>query len=431
MKGFHPVARKRHFFFGWYIVGLMIIGMALIYGIRSSFAVFFAPVLDEFGWYRGSTAIMLSLNIFIYGLTAPLAGMLVDRWKPRTVVVLGILLLSAATAANYFATELWHFYLLFGVLAPIGTAFCGSPVFNPTVINWFGKKRSLAVGLGQLGGGLSFAYVILVESVISYFNDWRPVFFVMAGLVLAMLPFYLIFFYHRPADKGKTVYGEDGPGAAANSTEVQAEMEHDWKLRTAFRTPQLWLLVFTEVCFWGVGEYMIIAHQVKFAEDAGYSSALAASVFALFGLVSMAGQLCSSISDRIGRETTLTIAVVMSVGALIALSSVKDTSQPWLLYIYSVAAGLGVGLFSPNIIVGTADIYRGRNIGTITALLMTGMGLGGAIGPWLGGYIFDVTGSYQAAFMVAIGAFILGCISFWIAAPRNAEKLRAKKMTSI
>jgi fucose permease len=270
-----------------------------------------------------------------------------------------------------------------------------------------------------------------VESVITYFNDWRPAFFVMAGLVLLMLPLYMVFFYHRPGDKGKKVYGEEDLAADIRPAEVQAVPERDWTLRTAFRTPQLWLLVFTEVCFWGVGEYMIIAHQVKYAQDAGYSSALAASVFALFGIVSMAGQVCSSISDKIGRETTLTIATVLSIGALIALASVKDTSQPWLLYVYSVASGFSVGLFSPNIIVGTADIFRGRNIGTMTALLMTGTGIGGAIGPWLGGYIFDRTGSYHTAFIIAIAAFIMGCVSFWIAAPRNAEKLRAKKMTPV
>jgi MFS family permease len=425
------MVRKKPVFFGWYIVGLMIIAMMLIYGIRSSFAVFFAPVLDEFGWFRGTTAIMLSLNIFIYGLAAPVAGMLVDRWKPRKVVVLGICMLSAATAANYFAGQLWHFYLLFGVLAPIGTAFCGSPVFNPAMINWFGKKRGLAVGLGQMGGGLSFAYVLLVESVISYFNDWRPAFFVMAGMVLLMLPLYLVFFYIRPGDKGKAVYGAEKPELAVNVTEIKAAAERDWTLRTAFKTPQLWLLVFTEVCFWGIGEYMVIAHQVKFAQDAGYTSTLAASVFAFFGIVSIAGQASSSISDKIGREMTLTIATVLSIGALISLLAVKDTSQPWLLYIYSICSGFSVGLFSPNIIVGTADIFRGRNIGTISALLMTGTGLGGALGPWLGGYIFDMTGSYRIAFIIAIAAFTIGCVSFWIAAPRHAEKLRSKKMTPV
>jgi len=425
------MVRKQPFFYGWYLVGVMIIAMMLIYGIRNSFSVFFAPVLDDFGWYRGTTAIMLSLNILVYGLAAPVAGILVDRWKPRTVVVMGIFVLALATAANFYAGKLWHFYLLFGVLAPIGTAFCGSPVFNPTLINWFGKKRGLAVGLGQIGGGLSFAYTMLIEKVISIW-DWRASFFVMAGLVVVvLLPLYIIFFYHRPEDKGLTAYGAGESPVGKKATDIHDVPIRDWTLRVALKTYQLWLLVFTEFCFWGVGSYMILAHQVKFAEDAGYSSMLATGVFALFGIASIGGQLCSSISDKIGREKTLTIAAVLSIGGLIALMAVKDTSQPWLLYVYAISYGFSTGLFSPDIIVGTADIFRGRNIGTISALLLTGVGLGGAIGPWLGGYLYDVKGSYDIAFIIAMVAYVIGCISFWIAAPRNAEKLRAKLMNPV
>ena len=140
------MTKRPRIFYGWYIIGLMIVSMMLVFGIRASFSVFFEPVLDYFKWYRGSTAIMLSLNIFVYGLAAPVAGILVDRWKARTVAVLGLILLSLSTAACYFATALWHFYFLFGVLAPIGSAFCASPILNATVINWFDKRRGMAVG---------------------------------------------------------------------------------------------------------------------------------------------------------------------------------------------------------------------------------------------------------------------------------------------
>ena len=190
--------RKKPIFFGWYIVGLAIIAMMLVYGIRSSFSAFFPYIVDEFLWYRGSTAIMFSLSILVYGLTAPFAGSLVDRWKPRVVVVIGILVLGIATASCHFARELWHFYLLFGIVAPIGTAFCGSPVINPALLNWFGKRRGLAIGLGQIGGGLSFAYVMFIEWVNSTWG-WEYSFFVMAGLVPGIFfTFYLLFFFKRP-----------------------------------------------------------------------------------------------------------------------------------------------------------------------------------------------------------------------------------------
>jgi MFS family permease len=414
-------------FYGWYIVGVMIIAMMLVYGIRTSFSAFFPHILDTYHWFRGSTAIMLSLNIFIYGLAAPVAGTLVDRWKPRAVVVIGISLLALATAGCYFARELWHFYLLFGVLAPIGSAFCGSPVLNTAIINWFGKRRGLAVGLGQIGGGLSFVYVMLIEWVNTRW-PWEYSFFVMAGLVIViMLPLYLVFYHVRPEDRKMKAYGSDDvkSGGAVKEVHIAAP---DWTLRKAFGTYQLWLLVFADFCYWGIGNYLVIAHQIKFAEDVGYSSLLATSVFALFGIASIVGQVGAFISDLIGREKTALFAVVLHMGGLFALVSVHDTSQPWLLYVYAICAGFATGTFSPTIIVGAADIFHGKNIGAISALLLTGVGFGGAIGPWLGGYIYDISGSYNVAFIISIVAVALAGISIWIAAPRNAGRLREKRL---
>lgn len=418
--------RRPRFFYGWYLVGITIAAMTLVYGVRNSFPVLFSPILDQFGWYRGSTAIMLSLNILVYGLTAPVVGMLVDRWKPRAVAVLGILALTLSTALCYFANQLWHFYLLFGVLVPIGTAFCGAPVLSPALINWFSKRRGLAIGLGQIGGGLSFVYCMLVEVVISHWG-WRPSYLVTAGIILAvLLPIYLLFLYYRPEDRGLTAYGADEPATIEGGESAATPVTSEWTLGTAMRTYNLWFLVLSQFCYWGVGNYLVLAHQIKFAEDAGYSSILATSVFALFGIVSIGGQICASLSDSIGREKTVTVAVVLAIGALMALLSVRDTSQPWLLYVYATCSGFATGIFSPNIYAGTGDIFHGKNIGSISAMLLFGTGFGGALGPWLGGYIYDITGSYNIAFIISIAAFAVAGISFWIAAPRHADRLRAK-----
>ena len=419
--------RRPRIFFGWYIVGAMVIAMMLVYGVRTSFSAFFPYVLDEFHWFRGSTAVMLSLNIFVYGLFAPVAGSLVDRWKPRIVVFIGITLLALSTAACYFAHELWHFYLFFGVVAPIGSAFCGSPVLNTAIINWFGKRRGLALGLGQIGGGLSFVYIMLIEWVNRQWG-WEYSFFVMAGLVIVVLvPLYLAFYYVRPGDRKMQAYGSDEPQAQAELVTPHTAAP-DWTLRKAFGTYQLWLIVFADFCYWGIGNYLVLAHQIKFAQDAGYDSLMATSVFALFGFVSIVGQVGAFISDLIGREKIGLIAVVLHLGGLAALLMVQDTSQPWLLYIYAICAGFATGMFSPAIIAGSADIFHGKNVGALSALVLTGVGFGGAIGPWLGGYIYDVMGSYKVAFVISMVAVGLAGISLWIAAPRNAEKLRAKML---
>jgi len=423
------MAKRPHLFYGWVIVGITAVSFTLIYGIRHSFSVFFPSILDEFGWARGSTAIMLSLNILIYGFLAPVAGSLGDRWKPTRIMPIGITILALATASCAFAHESWHFYLLFGVLMPIGTAFAGWPLLAPALSNWFVKRRGLVMGLGLMGGGLSFTYGMLAEFSISRLG-WHHAYLVLAGiLLLVLLPLYRLFHY-RPESKGLRAYGAPEPATTKDLTAEVRAVENpesrDWTLGHAMRTYQLWLLVLSYCLYWGLGTYLVLAHQVKFAEDAGYSSTFAASVFALCGILMVAGQLSSAISDFIGRELTVTLASLLSIGALVALLSVRDTSQPWLLYVYATCFGYGAGVYSPAAIAGAADIFHGRHFGAIAGLLLTGMGIGGGIGPWLGGYIYDISGSYSSAFVLCMVCFGLACIAFWIAAPRNAANLQGK-----
>lgn len=413
--------KRPRFFYGWVIVGISLVSMTLIYGIRHSFSVFFPSILDEFGWARGSTAMMLSLNLLIYGFLAPVAGSLGDRWKPRRVMPIGIIVLGLGTAGCAFAHELWHFYLLFGILAPIGTAFSGWPLLAPSLANWFAKRRGLVLGLGQMGGGLSFTYCMFAEYTISLLG-WRYAYLVLSGtLVALLLPLYLLFHY-RPENKGMRAYGATEIPPAEGLTVPS----RDWTLGRAMRTYQLWLLVLSVFLYWGIGTYLVLAHQIKFVEEAGYSSMFAASVFALFGIFMVAGQLSASISDWIGREKTITLVAILAIGGLVALVSVRDTSQPWLLYLYATCFGYATGLHAPTTFAGTADIFHGRNFGAIAGLLLTGQGLGGILGPWLGGYIYDISGSYSSALVLCMVCFGLTSVTIWIAAPRNAGRLRAR-----
>ena len=418
--------RQPCFFYGWVIVGIAVVNMTLVMGIRHSFSIFFPPILEEFGWGRGSTAVMLSLNIFVYGLLAPVAGSLGDRWKPRWVMPIGIAILGLATAGCAFACELWHFYLLFGILIPVGLAAGGWPLLAPALANWFTKRRGMAIGLGHMGAGLSFTYGMFAEFAISQLG-WRLAYFALAGtLVAILLPLHILLFHYRPENKGLKAYGASELLDARDSTaEIDVggnSMSGGWTLGQAVKTYRLWLLVLTEILYWGIGAYLVLAHQVQFAEDMGYSSLFAASIFALFGISMAAGQLSSSISDWIGREVTVTMAIILAIVALGALVSVRDTSQPWLLYVYAICFGFGTGLFASTMITASADIFHGKHFGAIGGLLVTGIGIGGAIGPWLGGYIYDISGSYISAFVLSMACFVLACLAIWIAAPRNAAK---------
>ena len=252
---------------------------------------------------------------------------------------------------------------------------------------------------------------------------------VIAGvLVCVLFPLYFLFFYYRPRDKGLEPFGaadkSPAPLEGKKAAEGKIPIARDWTFSQILRSSQLWLLVLSYALYWGVAGYLVLAHQVRFAEDAGYSSLFSVSIFALFGVTVFLGQMSGFLSDRMGREKAATIASALSIAALAALLFVRDNSQPGLLYVYSILFGYGGGLFTPTIFAGSADIFYGRYYGTVSGLLLTGMGVGAVFGPWLGGYIYDITGSYHLAFVLCIACIALSCLILWIAAPRKAVATR-------
>ena len=408
-------------FYGWVVVAVMCVVMILVYGVRHSFSVFFPPILDEFGWGRGETAVMLSLHLFFYGLAAPVIGTITDWWHPRRILLIGTVILSSAAALCSLATQLWHFYLIFGLVTPIGLACCGSPVVNPTIANWFSKNRGLALGVAQMGGGLSFVYVVYPEFIMSI-AGWRTAYVAMGvTMLIILIPLVHFFYRYHPREKGLIAHGLSEPTPDKPETQenaVQAKNQ-EWTLSAAVRTPQLWLMVLSQTFFWGTGCYLILAHVGKFAQDAGYSGLFAASMFALYGVSMVVGQLSAAISDWIGREVTVVIATGLCVVGLAVLLSVVDNSEPWRLYFYAISFGLGAGLQAPTIFAGAADLFYGRHFGSINGVVLAGMGFGGAIGPWVGGYLYDLSGTYQQAIILSAATFIVAAITFFFSAPRK------------
>ncbi|MCE5265206.1 MAG: MFS transporter [Deltaproteobacteria bacterium] len=420
--------KQSAFFYGWVIVVVAIITSMLVYGVRYSFSIFFPEILSEFGWSRGSTALMMSINVFVYGLMAPIAGALSSTRNPKMLMPIGVAILALALIGCSIARELWHFYLFYGVMVPVGTALCGWPIISPALMNWFYTRRGLIMGFGQAGSGLSFAYGLLTQYLILHLG-WRLAYVALAAiLVTILLPLHRFVFHHHPASMGLKAYGS---GDVKPGTGVGTRVPpRDWTVPEMLRTYHLWLLIFYFFLFWGIACFLVLAHQIKYAEDAGYTSVFAVSVFALFGVSMFLGQVSGVISDRIGREKAMAASSAAALLGLLALIAVRDTSQPWLLYVYAIMFGFGAGLSTAILFAGAADIFRGKHFGTASGMLLTGMGTGGAIGPWLGGYLYDITGSYDFAFSLCMASIVLASACYWFAAPRNAGRLRARRLDS-
>jgi MFS family permease len=371
---------------------------------------------------------MFSINVMLYGILAPIAGSLVDRWKPKLMISLGMLIIGISTASCALAHNLWQFYLLFGILLSLGTTFSGGPVMIPVVSRWFTRRRGAAIGIVSAGGALSFSVVLYAEYLISTF-DWRLAFVLLAGTAIGIcIPLIMSFFRSHPEQQAKSaIETGDIPTSANQNHREPFPASTDYgnlPLSEILRNHRLWLIALSYMLYMGIANYLVVAHQVVFFIDLGYDSLFAASIAGAVGIFAALGALSGFLSDRIGREKVFTACCVLSIISLLILLSLKDASNPWSLYIFVLIFGFPMGLFAPALIAGAADLFYGKHFGTVNGIVFMGFGLGGAIGPWLGGYIFDITGNYSLAFIICIAAYTIACIGFWVAAPRRANKAK-------
>ncbi len=426
--------KKRHLvFYGWFIVATGMVITALGYGARYSFSVIFPALLADFQWPRDVTAAMLSVHLLIYGLVAPMAGGLVDKIGPRRTMVLGVMLLASGLALSGYGSEPWHFYLSYGVLSGTGLCLAAMVPFTVIIGNWFERRRGLAFSLLFLGGGIAMAFYPVIAFLIDGVG-WRGTFFVEAiTIVVVAVPIITAVVRYHPREKGLDRDGivqsrETSSDAMMQELRIRdkAWVAIDWTLAKAIRTRRLWLLYLATFSVWGIAEHILVAHHIAFAIDVGYSSIYAASVLALIGFFSPGGSLVSLVSDRIGRESTITIGTIIGISGIVALMLIKDTSHPWMLYYYAAAFGFSIGMVSPTIAAAATDIFQGQKVGTIIGFVWFGFAVGGTIGPWLGGWIFETTGSYLIAFLVATVLFAVSCVAIWLAEPRKVRLVPGK-----
>lgn len=434
--------RSRRLFYGWYVVSCGFIFLALGYGARYSFSVFFPELVQQFGWPRDLTGSILSTHLLAYGSTAPLAGYLVDKWGARRTMLLGTGLLCTGIMTAGFGSQPWHFYLTFGLIAGVGLCLLASVPLTVIIRNWFERRRGTAISILFFGEGCAYATYPAVVWLIQALS-WRKALWV-EGLLIAAVFIPVIFFVIRshPSKKGlfcdgRDIASDDGQPDAAEAARIvdQAWAARDWNIRAALKTGRFYLVCITTFCIWGVCHHLLVTHQIAFAIDVGYEPLEASAIMALGGWFFALGSLLSAFSDRFGREWVITLGSVLVISSVIALVLVKDTTTPFLVYYYSIIFGLGFGMCVPTIAAAVTDIFQGESAGAVIGLVWFAFALGGGLGPWLGGWLFELGGHYRAAFITAGIVQAIGCLTIWWAGPSRVRsvpgrtRLKTKEMT--
>ena len=421
---------ERRFFYGWIVVAIGFVTMALAYGVRYMYPVFFVALEEQFGWTRTQTYGSFSLKMSIYAFTAPLAGALFDRFGPRKVFPIAALVVALGLIGCSQITELWHLYLFGGVLVPMGMVSMGVAPHNALLSNWFVKNRGLIIGLSTSGLGIGMLALSPFAQWLISTTGFRWAYGILGiGIFLIVAPPTALFQRHRPEDVGCLPDGEVlDPSGIETQNEPKLDMvvdrawaETEWTVGKALHTGRFWTFFVTKFMLL-IGIYGVMMHQMAYAVGLGFSKMTAATAFGLTGFLGAAAKiLWGSVGDRIGREPTYSIIMFLASVAILLLLSLRDSSQVWLLYMAAILYGLGYGAIVAILAPVAADIFQGKSLGAIYGFSLIASGVGGAIGPLFSAYVYDVTGSYTWAFLVALVALNVSSALMWFVAPRKVR----------
>src|ERR1700709_2808624 len=254
------------FFYGWIIIAVTFVTMAIGVNARTSFSLLFPPILNEFRWERGGTAGALSVGFVVSAAGTPLIGRTMDRTGPRTVMEVGVALMAAGLLLAPLTTQPWHLYLTIGVLVGSGSiclGYSGQSLYLP---NWFNRRRGLAMGLAFAGVGLgSMTLLPWVQPMIEQ-TGWRTACIAMGIVVLVVLAPINLLLHKRPEDIGLQPDGDAAPAAADRPVSYVVDSAWagiDWTLGRALRTARFWWLAtsyFGGLYTW----YAVQVHQTKY-----------------------------------------------------------------------------------------------------------------------------------------------------------------------
>ncbi len=409
-----PPRAKFGIFYGWWIVAAGLVCLLLAGGIGYyTFGAFFIPLVDEFGWTRAQLSLAATIAS-VLGLAAPLVGTWVDKYGARVVMAVGALVTGTAFALLGLTHSLWYFYLMYLIVASGHFGILNIPV-TKVVSNWFVERRGLAIGITLTGFGIGGLCMLPLASYLISSLGWRSSYHLLGAIIcVVLIPLSLFIIKDRPQDKGLLPNGNTSRGE-----ERPLSSTAEWTLGRALRAPTYWLIIgaLTLAYF---GTAAVLTHAIPFFEDEGISSQMAATMLASAIGVSIPSRVAAGyIADRVSVRYVTGFSFLLQLVALVLLFEAGSMAMFWaFVAIFGVAMG-GMFAMEPLLI---SEHFGMASFGAIYGTLWGLSAFGFAVGPPLAGHIFDVSGSYNSAFILFIATTILAMVLIsFIKSPRQRK----------
>ena len=363
-------------------------------GTYIAYGVFFTPLMEAFGWSRAQVSGAGSTAFFIGGIFAVLVGRLNDRFGPRVIMALAAILYGIGYAGMARVESLPQLYLTFGLVFGMGLSAIDVIALS-TIARWFSTNRGKMTGLVKVGTGSGQFVIPLLAGFLIHHLGFRTA-FVILGTLAALLLLATALFLRRDPGKDPT---RDTPSDQTGLTPSQAR-----------KTPAFKQLVLANLILVAI-LMSIMVHIVPHARDLAIPAQTAAGLLAAIGGISMAGRFGSGfVIDKTGSKPIMLFCFVLLMAALFWLPFAKTLSG---LYLFTLVYGIAHGGFFTAISPLTAELFGLRSHGSLFGMVVFAGTAGGALGPLLTGWIFDISGTYIPAFVLLIGLAATASVLFY------------------
>ncbi len=413
----------------WAVAGVTFAALVAAAAFRSSTGVLFEPVESEFGWSRATTSAAISLNLVVYGLTAPFAAALMERFGIRRVVVLALALTALGSGLTVLMTAAWQLVLLWGVVVGFGAG-CMALVFGAVVANrWFVARRGLVTGVFSAASATGQLAFLPAIAWLATDHGWRSAALLTAGIALLLVPVVVLVLRDSPAEVGLHPYGADvapgtppappphvAGGAGAAARRALAE------LARCARSYPFWVLAATfAVCGWSTNG-IIQTHFVPAAHDHGMPATTAAGLLALVGIFDIVGTIGSGwLSDRVDPRLLLLAYYGLRGLALMALPVVLGPSVDLPLFFFVVFYGLDWVATVPPTVALCREHFGVERSGVVFGWVFAAHMVGAGVAAQFAGVVREVTGTYTAAWLTAGGLCLLAALAVMTISRRPAD----------
>ncbi len=388
-------------FYGWYVVASAFAILFFNSGARFSFGVIFKPIIEEFGWDRGSISLAFFFNMTAYALSLVGVGRLYDRYGPKWVIVISTVFLSSGYLLISVMDSLWQFLVFYGIIAGIGLGGTSVTLMAAVTSKWFKKWRGLATSFAVSGNSIGQFALVPLFTVFVFRYGWR-LSYLAIGLIMLCVNLILALWVIKgdPDDLSQRPYGAEDQEIAEKGTEKSylSENSEDLGLRDAIRTRSFWLFL-TVMFICGSGDFLVTTHLILFVTDQGISPITAGNMLAWLGLMGLAGILVAGpASDLIGNKTPIALTFILRFVLFILILRYQNLRS---FYVFALAFGFTVLITAPLNATLIGKLYGLSHLGLISGLIATVHHIGGGFWAYMGGVIFEKTGSYQLAFILS------------------------------